>query len=175
MQQNKHTNCLSNKLLQMKKLILLTTVFFIFFSCKKSKPYEPFVIPCALTKDSSLAKQYIYGTWEWVEEKRASRTQADYIYLTPKTEGYSLKMIIGDSTFSILKDNNKYDYKYRIQLLGEISNTNFPEDSLIVFVRYRLSDGLRDNYVPIRLCNGYLVQEYQFVSSILGERIWRKL
>ena len=73
------------------------------------------------------------------------------------------------------KNNESKDYKYKIQLLGEISGTTFPEDSLPVFVKYRLSDGLREGHVPIKICNGYLVEQYQFVSSIVGEWIWRKL
>ena len=160
----------------MKKIILIITVFFIFCSCKKDKPYEPFVIPCTLTEDSSLAKIYIKGTWEWIEEKRIVRGQNGVSYLTPKTEGYTLKMIIKDSILHSYKNNVlKSDYKYKIQLLGEISGTSFPEDSLPVFVFYRLSDGIRETYVPIKICNGYLLQQFQFVSSIAGERIWRKL
>lgn len=175
MQQKESICCLSFKTKNMKKIILIITVFFILCSCKKDKPYEPFVIPCTLIEDSSLAKIYIKGTWEWIEEKRIVRGQNGISYLTPKTEGYTLKMVIGDSSLTILRNNEPTDYKYKIQLLGEISGSNFPEDSLPVFVRYRLSDGLRESHVPIKICNGYLLQQYQFVSSILGERIWRKL
>ncbi len=175
MPQNEYICCLSFKIKNIKKIIIIITVFFILCSCKKDKPYEPFVIPCTLTEDSSLAKIFIKGTWEWIEEKRIVRGQDGFSYLTPKTEGYTLRMIIGDSTLRILKNNESTDYKYKIQLLGEISGTTFPEDSLPVFVRYRLSDGVREAHVPIKICNEYLLQQYQFVSSILGERIWRKL
>ena len=160
----------------MKKTILIITVFSILFSCKKDKPYEPFVIPCMFTEDSSLAKIYIKGTWEWIEEKRLSRGQNGYSYLTSKTEGYTLKMVISDSTLQSFKNNAlENNYKYKIQLLGEISGTTFPEDSLPVLVFYRQSDGIREAHVPIKICNQYLLQQFQFVSSISGERIWRKL
>lgn len=175
MPQNEYICCLSFKIKNIKKIIIIITVFFILSSCKKDKPYEPFVIPCTLTEDSSLAKIFIKGTWEWIEEKRIVQGQDGFSYMTPKTEGYSLKMIIGDSTLRYFNNNEFKDYKYKIQLLGEISGTTFPEDSLPVFVKYRLSDGLREGHVPIKICNGYLLEQYQFVSSNVGEWIWRKL
>lgn len=176
MQQKQNLNCLSFKILSMKNLIILITVLSIFFSCKKSSPYEPFVIPCTLTQDSSLAKQYIKGTWEWVEEKRASRTQADYIYLTPKTEGYTQKMIISDSILKFYRNNELIETKIvKIKLFGEITGTNFPEDSLTVLAIYRISDGVRESFAPIKICNSFLVQQFQFVSSLSGEKIWKKL
>lgn len=175
MQQNEYICCLSLKIKNMKKIILIITVFCSLYSCKKDKPYEPFTIPCTLTEDSNLAKIYIKGTWEWIQDKRIVRGQNGISYMTPETEGYNLKMIIGDSTLRYFKNNEFKDYKYKIQLLGEISGTNFPEDSLPVFVKYRISDGLREGYVPIKICNGYLLEQYQFVSSIVGEWIWKKI
>ena len=133
----------------------------------------PFEIPCTLTRDSGLAKIYIKGTWEWVQEKRVNRQQGDFIYLTPKTEGYTLKMIIGDSTIKFFKNNVLTESKYKIQLERDI--TNYFEDSLTVSASYRISDGVREGYVPIKICNNYLLQQFQYVSSISGEYIWKKL
>ena len=48
MQQNEYICCLFIKQKIMKKTILILTVFSIFFSCKKDKPYEPFIIPCTI-------------------------------------------------------------------------------------------------------------------------------
>lgn len=158
------------------KIFLIFVVVSILISCKKDKPYNPFVIPCTLTEDTSLQKIYIKGTWEWVEEKRLGSGQNGFSYLTPKTEGYSLRMIIKDSTLQSFRNSTlESSYKYRIQLLGEISGTFFPEDSLPVFVLYRLTDGIREQHVPIKICNNFLLQQFQFVSSISGEKIWRKL
>lgn len=173
MQHNKHTNCLTNKLLQMKKLILLTIVFFTFFSCKKYKPFE---IPCTLTQDSSLAKQYIKGTWEWVEEKRFSEVNNKYIFTTPRTEGYTLRMIIGDSLISLYKNSEKTDFKYKIQLWGEISGYFLSsQDYQPTLVFYNLDNGNRYAQAPILICNEYLQQDRGFASSIAGLTTWKKL
>lgn len=155
----------------MKKIILITTVFFFLLSCKKE--YVPFVIPCTLSTDPNLAKNFIKGTWEWVETKDLNVSIQGYKYLTPKTEGYNLKMIIGDSTYQFFeKDKLEGIHKYKIQL--ELEITNFPSDSSTVFASYRIADGVREFYVPIKICNGFLLQQFQYVSSYSGERIWRK-
>jgi hypothetical protein len=173
MQHNKHTNCLINKLLQMKQLILLTTVFFTLFSCKKYKPFE---ISCTLTQDSSQAKKYIKGTWEWVEEKRANDSKSGYSYKTPKTEGYILRMIIGDSTLSFYKNSEKSDYKYKIQLWGEISgNFNSTLSFKSAFVLYNLNDGNLFSAFPISICNEVLIEQLNLISDTNGDLIWRKL
>jgi hypothetical protein len=174
MQHNKHTNCLINKLLQMKQLILLTTVFFIFLSCKKA--YEPFEITCTLTQDSSLAKKYIKGTWEWVETKKDDNSKRGYSFLTPKTEGYSLKMILGDSTVQLFKNSSLEDnFKYKIQLWGEVrggfQNLN---DYRASFVLYNQSGGIRYSATPIFICPEIL-KEISLNTSNLYDRVWRKL
>lgn len=134
----------------------------------------PFQIPCTLSGDSNLAKVYIKGTWEWVQEKRVDRRLQDFIYLTPKTEGYTRKIIIDDSLVRSFKNGNiESTYKYKILLEKDI--TNFPEDSLTVFAQYRISDGIRDGYVPIKICQNYLLLQLQYVTSILGEETWKKL
>jgi hypothetical protein len=172
MQHNKHTNCLINKLLQMKQLILLTTVFFIFFSCKKA--YTPVEILCTLSKDSSIAKKYIKGNWEWLEEKTASQTQGKYIYSTPKTEGYNVKMIIGDSTIDVTKNTTSTIYKYKIQLYGEITGFYLTQDDYqATLVFYKPNSMERITEWPIKICNEYLMLQGKY-SSNNGDQIWRK-
>jgi hypothetical protein len=157
----------------MKKLILLTTVFFIFFSCKKA--YEPFEIPCTLTQDSSLAKKYIKGTWEWLEEKSVSHASGKTIYETPKTRGYNVKMIVADSTLIWIENSVTINYKYKIQLKGEITGTTFPQDILTSLVLYDITNGKRQYYVPIKICNEYLQEQRNYVTSYGGLSTWRKL
>lgn len=79
--------------------------FLNFNFMQKDKPYEPFVIPCTLTEDSSLQKKYRKGTWEWVDEKRLGRGQNGFSYLTPGTGGYILRMVIQDSTLQSFRNS----------------------------------------------------------------------
>ena len=135
----------------------------------------PFVIPCTLTQDLPLCKTYIKGTWEWVQEERRERGSGTR-YLTPKTEGFTRTMIMKDSIMQFL-ENNKVtgEFKYKVGLTGEYTGTNYPEDSLPALIFYRLSDGVKDSHVPIKMCDKYLVLQEQYVSSIVGEEIWKKL
>ncbi|MBS4064627.1 MAG: hypothetical protein KGZ74_08705 [Chitinophagaceae bacterium] len=155
----------------------LITILFLLFACCKKQPYIPVTIDCTLSKNIDTLKQLLPGSWIWLQEERYVRTPegAKLMYLTPKTEGYTLKMVFrNDSAFSY--KNNILDsvYKYNVVKLRIISGTNFPEDEDPVLVFYTLSTGLRSYHVPIKGCNNYLVKQFQYVSSIAGETIWKK-
>lgn len=159
----------------MKNFLLYSTILTLIVGCEKDKVYQPFVIPCQLTQDLSLSRTYIKGVWEWVEEHRYERGSGER-YLTPKSEGFTRIMVIGDSTLQLLKNNQVVvDYKYKIEFRGHYTGTNFPEDSLPALIYYRISDGGKDGHVPIKICDKYLVLQNQYVSSITGQEIWRKL
>lgn len=153
-------------------ILLLST-----FSCKK-KPIEEYVpvqIPCTLSKNIDTVKFYIQGTWKWLEEKRADRAQQNFVYLTPKNQGYTLTMRIANDTLRFYKNNQPDSvYTYKVLLQHDITGTNYAEDQDPALVFYRLYDGLRSNYVPLKMCSNYLQLQYQFVTSIGGEQIWEK-
>ena len=159
----------------MNKLILITLIF-LTFSCKKKpdEEYIPVHIPCTLSKNLDTARLYILGTWQWLEEKRYNRSLQKTVYLTPQNQGYTLTMSIANDTLRFYK-NNKPDsvYTYKILLQHDITGTDYPEDGEPALVFYRLHDGLRSNYVPLKICNNYLLLQHQYVSSIVGERTWK--
>ena len=160
----------------MKIFSAFVLLLFLFGSCKKDKPYVPFVIPCQLTQDIPLSQTYIKGTWEWVEEHRIERGQNGERYLTPKTEGYTRRMIFRDSIMQFLKNNNvEGEFKYKVSFTGDYTGTNYPEDSLPALIFYKLPDGGEYSHIPIKICDKYLVLQNQYVSSIIGEEIWKKL
>lgn len=136
---------------------------------------QPVQLTCALTNNLDTCKLLIQGNWTWLEEKRLDRIDQKFVYLTPQTECYSLSLRLFNDTARYFK-NNKPDsvYTYKVVRLGEISGNNFPEDSLPVFVLYNLHNGLRTFHVPLKICSNYLVFQHQFVSSVVGLRIWKK-
>lgn len=166
----------------MKHLALLTAATFlvslIFFSCKNDKINQPYVPvkPCNdLTRNIDSARLFIQGTWEWLEEKRVTRTDG-IIYLTPQTEGYNLTMKINkDSSIQYFKNGIADSiYVYKILRIGEITGTNYPEDNYPALVTYHSYNGLRNSYIPIQICADYLLEQAQYVSSVSGELIWKK-
>ena len=161
----------------MKYLLFITLLLSIFCCCKKNKPeeYQPVQIPCQLTKNLDTAKLYIQGTWQWLEEKRYNRGLQKTEYLTPQNQGYTLIMKLNNDTARFFK-NNRPDsvYTYKVIRLTEISGTNFPEDQDPVLAFYNIHNGLRSSYVPLKICSNYLLLQHQYVSSIVGERIWKK-
>ncbi len=165
----------------MKLYLLLISIFFGISCCKKkeiideNETYKPVQVNCILSKNLDSAKLYIAGAWNWVEEKRVDRRQQKFIYLTPQTEGYSLVMNFRNDTVRFFR-NNQIDsvYTYKILLQHEITGTNYPEDQEPALVFYRLYDGLRSGYVPLKICENYLLLQHQYVSSVVGGRIWKK-
>jgi hypothetical protein len=161
----------------MKSIFFITLLFPIFiFCCKKhDEHYQPIQISCTLTKDLDSCRSLIQGTWTWLEEKRIDRVRQRFVYLTPKNQGYKLSLTLVKDTARFYK-NNRPDsvYTFRVARLTEISGTNFPEDNDPVLVFYSLHNGLRDSHVPIKICSNYLLMQNQFVSSIIGEEIWRR-
>ena len=159
----------------MKQFFII--LLFSIFSCKKKpgEEYIPVQIPCTLSKNIDTVKLYIQGTWEWLEEKRADRVQQKFVYLTPQTQGYTSTMQIGKDTIRFFKNNYPDSvYTYKILLQHDITGTNYPEDQDPALVFYRLYDGLRSNYVPLKICPDYLLLQYQYVTSIGGEIILKK-
>lgn len=160
------------------KRYLSLILLFSFFCCKKQpaqKEYVPITIPCTLSKNIDTVKFYIQGTWEWLEEKRPNRALQKMEYLTPQNQGYTLTLKLYNDTARFFK-NNRPDsvYTYKILRQTEITGTNYPEDNDPAFVTYRLYNGKRSHYVPIKICNNYMLLQHQYVSSIVGEEIWKK-
>lgn len=152
----------------------LIILFFLLFACCKKQPYIPVAIDCALSKNIDTLKQLLPGSWVWLQEERVTLGNPK-TYLTPKTEGYTLRMVLrNDSAFFYKNNTIESIYKYDVVKLGVISGTNFPEDEDPVIVFYTLSTGVRNYHVPIQGCNNYLVKQFQYVSSIVGETIWKK-
>lgn len=162
----------------MKFSFFITLLLFIFACCKKNtveNEYQPVVVTCTLTKDLDSCKSLIQGNWVWLEEKRFNRVEQKFEYLTPQNQGYTLSVTLLNDTARYYR-NNRPDsvYTFKILRLTEISGTNFPEDNDPVIVFYNLHNGLRNWHVPIRICSNYLLLQYQYVSSIGGEAIWKK-
>ncbi len=171
----------------MKTIILFTFLLSGFCGCKKNnsnnpvsevfrpireEEYIPIQIPCYLSRNLDTAKLYIQGTWEWLEEKRMTRNHG-LIYLTPQTQGYTLTLKLKNDTAWFFK-NNQPGSVYTYKILQEKEITNYPDDNKPVIAYYRLSDNLRSSYVPIKICPEYLLMQHQYVSSIVGENIWKK-
>lgn len=160
----------------MKQLSIIILLFSgLCCTDKPEQPYVPVTIPCTLSKNIDTVKLYIKGTWEWLEEIRYYFGQPGPVYLTPQTEGYTSRMEIGSDTLRFFK-NNKPDsvYTYKILLQHDVTGTNYPEDQDPALVLYRLYDGLRNNYIPIKICPDFLLLQHQYVSSVVGPRIWKK-
>jgi len=159
----------------MKSTLFFTLLFSILISCKKDVDYQPVQIPCNLTKNLDSCRILLAGTWTWLEEKRMNWGQQGFLYLTPKTEGYTLaRQFLNDTARFFRNGRPDSVYTYKVLLLTEISGTNFPEDYDPVVVFYSLHNGLRDSHVPLKICGNYLVFQYQYVTSIAGETIWKK-
>lgn len=144
--------------------------------CKLENVDTPFVVPCKLSKDIDTVKIYIHGSWTWLQEARAVRELQTTKYFTPKTEKYSLELKFhGDTATYYRCDKVDAIYKFAIVKLKEISGTNFPEDEDPVLIYYDLNTGLRQTHVPIVICNGYCILQYEYVSSFVGPFTWKKI
>lgn len=154
---------------------VITLSLLLFFSCTKDdpKPYVPVKRCPDLTRNRDTINFYIHGTWEWIEEKRINRIDG-IVYFTPNSPGWysTFLKLSNDTAFFMVNGLPDSVYQYRIQELSEI--TNYPEDSIPVISYYSFNSGLRKGSVPIMICNDQLLMQYQFVSSLAGERIWKR-
>jgi len=162
------------------KNLLLTIILFSQVCCKKQPKketeYIPFVITCNLSSDLDTIKQSFNGTWEFVQEKRVERIQEGFYYLTPQSQGYNLRMQIIYDTVKYFRNTTQDSvYRYKILKQADITGTNNPDDNEPVLVFYNTYNGLRNSYVPIKSCGNYLILQFQAVTSIVGEQIWKKL
>ena len=158
----------------MKYFFILSLISLLVCCCKKDeKPYTPVQRSPELTRNMDSIQKYIHGSWIWLEEKRWDRTIGVYKYLTPETEGYSARLEMSGDTARFYK-NNLPDSSYKFQVLRESDISNWPDDSLPVLVFYLFSTGERQTYVPIKICKDQLLMQYEFVSSTLGEKLWRR-
>ena len=53
--------------------------------------------------------------------------------------------------------------------------TNYPLDTIPVFILYNIHTGIRVHYVPFKICKDYLLLQQQYVTSIAGEFTYRKI
>lgn len=143
--------------------------------CVMEEVATPFRAPCQSNKDIDTIKMYIQGTWTWLQEERPVRGLQTTKYLTPKSEGYSLELRLQDDIATYYKCGVVDDsYKFAVIRLKEISGTNFPEDEDPVLIFYDLKTGLRKTHVPLKICPDYLILQYQYVSSVVGEYTWKR-
>ncbi len=143
--------------------------------CLLEDVQSPIVIECYLTKDLDTAKLYIQGSWSWLQEERRQRGKP-VEYLTPKNQGYSRTLELnGEIAKFYTCDELDLTSKFDIIKLKEITGTDYPEDEDPVLVLFDLETGIRTSHVPLKICNNYLVLQYQYVSSIIGEKTWKRI
>ena len=159
----------------MKYPIIVPLICLCFYCCKKeNQPYKPLERCPDLTNNMDTISKYIDGNWIWLEEKRWDRVKGEYEYLTPQTEGYTLQLVLSGDTARFYK-NNDADSVYKFKILRESDiETWQPDDTLPVIAFFGFSTGVRQSYVPIKICKDQLLMQHQFVSSIVGERIWNR-
>jgi hypothetical protein len=157
----------------MKQTILITTFLISLFSCKKT--YVPFEIPCTTTRDLNICKSNIVGTWDFIQEARPNPREGKTDYITNKTQGYVFKLEFNNDKVTFYKNDIKDSvYTYKVLPQGEITGYNSPDDYWTVLVLYNLHNGLRRTYVPIKTCDNYMLNQFQYVSSVEGETIWKR-
>ncbi len=159
----------------MKNLLLFSLLnLFALSACKKENvkgPYVPIARCVDLTSNMDTINLYIQGSWEWVEEYRVTRYNGEE-YITPNSpNSYHLNLkLFGDTARFFV--NNRPDSVYRFRIQRELEITNYPTDSLPVLVYYSFFTGQRKSYVPLVICINQLLMQHQYVSSIVGERLW---
>jgi hypothetical protein len=146
--------------------------------CNLIEVVTPFNAPCKLTNDIDSIKMRIQGRWTWLQEERVQRGQPTK-YLTPKNEGYSLDLELKNDVATYYKCG-EIDSQYKFAIIRwkdapDSGTDGFPEGELPVLIYYDLSTGLRVTDVPLKLCDSYCVLQYQFVSSIVGPYIWKRV
>jgi len=115
---------------------------------------------------------YIRGDWEWLEEFRISWDGIHYF--TPDSPGfYHISLILSGDTARFFR-NNIVDSVYQFRIQRQFEITNYPLDSLPVIAFYSFFSGKRMSYVPIMICKNQLLMMHQYVSSIVGERLWKR-
>jgi hypothetical protein len=158
----------------MKPPIILLMIVTL-FSCRKNieKPYVPIVLCSDLTDNKDTIDKYIYGTWEWVEQKLFATQTNEYVYQTPKTEGYTFVLNFSGDTAKFYK-NNLLTTLYRFQIQKEKEITNWPDDNKTVMVYYDFATGQRQNYFRIETCKNYFVQEQSYRSDAAWDVVWKR-
>jgi hypothetical protein len=140
--------------------------------CEITEVDTPVVVDCQLSRDLDTIKMQIEGTWIWLQEERRQRGQPIQ-FLTPQSEGYSKTLILENGNATFYKCNTTDEsYKFSILKWTEVSGTNYPEDQYPVLVYYNSSRSAISNAVPVMSCDKYLIIQYQYVSSIVGEQTW---
>jgi hypothetical protein len=152
--------------------LIISLLFLVLFSCKKEKkPYVP-VQRCAdLTRNIDTLNLYIHGNWKFVEELRISR-EFGVQYLTPDSEGahhWTLKISGDTATFFT---NNIQDELYRFRIQRELEIANFYTDSTPCLVFYTIPSNQLVSHLPILICKNQLLMQGQYVSSVVGERLY---
>lgn len=159
----------------MKYLLFLIFSAAVFFSCKKEDAYVPIKIPCQLSRNVDTIQNNIQGRWIWLEELRYDRSGASY--LTPKNQGFTRTIVLGGDEIARIYKNGALEvtYTYKILRQGEITGTSFPEDDDYTIAFFNPNTGIRASFVPLLICNNYMVLQFQSVSSNEGEQIWKKV
>lgn len=152
-------------------IIILIFICLSCTTCKKENnvPYIPIVISEYLTRNIDTARILMQGSWDWVETKKASYRTGEFIYTTPKTEGYAFSYLFFNNIIKTYKNNIEegivnFDFKFRGEITG---NSN---DSLPVLVYYNTPI----KYIPYQVSQNYLILEGQNTPSNSGQSIYKK-
>ena len=154
-------------------LVLLTSMFFSHCKKEEDKPYVPIQLCSDIGVDMDTINKYIQGTWKWAEHKLFASQTGEYIYMTPKTEGYNITLKISGDTAKFYR-NSSADSTYRFQILKESDITGWPDDSQPVIAYYSFITGLRESYFRVKICQNYFVAEQSYRSDIVGDVIWKR-
>jgi hypothetical protein len=158
----------------MKHLFLLLLISGLLCRCKKeAQLYKPVERSPDLTRNMDTILKYIHGDWVWLEEKRWDQINGRYIYLTPKTEGYTSKLkLVGDTAKFYKSDLPDSVYTFKIARENEVTIW-YPEDTLPVIAYYGFDGKLR-HYIPVKISKDQFLMQSQYVSSVVGEDLWRR-
>jgi hypothetical protein len=153
--------------------LLILNCVISFYGCdKEEKPYVPIQRCPDFTRNMDTINKYIHGTWDWKEEMRYDRNQNGFIYFTPKTPGWTTRIMRLFADTAVISIPNTPDSVFRFKIQWQFEITGFPTDSLPMLAYYSFYTGIRKNAIPIMICKNQLLMQNQFVTSNFGEDIW---
>lgn len=156
------------------RLPIIFIIIFLSACDKEIEPYKPIEICADISRSHDSITKHIHGNWEWVEGKRLNSVDNFFYFITPKTEGYKIRLrITGDSAWFFKNGVSSSLYKFLI--LKESDITNWPDDNLPVIAFYDLNSGVRQSYFRIKICQSYLVTELLYRSEVGSDRIYKRL
>jgi hypothetical protein len=154
-----------------KPFFYLTLTVWLYGCFKGSGSHRPIRICDHPTRNIDTLDMYIQGTWKWAEEYHFNRITGKFEYLTPFTEGYSLRWKFNHDT-AFLRKNNEADSVFQFRFIRFSELTYIPTDTIPILAFYSFYTGKRQSAVPILICENNLITQHQYVSSDVGQGIW---